>query len=46
MLACSPRARSGTPHKGRPTNRTAAAVIAALWLSLAALAILLVARII
>ena len=44
LAECREKARSVIEE--RPTNRTAAAVIVALWLSLAALAILLVARVI
>ena len=44
LAECREKARNVIEE--RPTNRTAAAVIVALWLSLAALAILLVARVI
>jgi uncharacterized membrane protein YkvA (DUF1232 family) len=44
LAECREKARNVIEE--RPTNRVAAAVIVALWLSLAALAILLVARVI
>jgi uncharacterized membrane protein YkvA (DUF1232 family) len=44
LAECREKARNVIEE--RPTNRAAAAVIVALWLSLAALAILLVARVI
>jgi uncharacterized membrane protein YkvA (DUF1232 family) len=44
LAECREKARRTI--EGRPTSRTAAAIIVALWLSLAALAILFVARVI
>jgi uncharacterized membrane protein YkvA (DUF1232 family) len=44
LAECREKARQ--PAKERPTNRVAAVVIVAIWLSLAALAILLVRRLI
>jgi uncharacterized membrane protein YkvA (DUF1232 family) len=44
LAECREKARRTIEE--RPTNRTAAALIVALWLSLAALAILLVARVV
>jgi uncharacterized membrane protein YkvA (DUF1232 family) len=45
LAECREKARQAIKEK-KPTNRTAAAVIVALWLSLAALAIVLVTRVI
>jgi uncharacterized membrane protein YkvA (DUF1232 family) len=45
LAECREKARQAIKEK-KPTNRTAAAVIVALWLSLAALAIVLVPRVI